>query len=234
MKLDAKTILFIKNAVKTAQLVNIENLIIEPNAIRGVDEDRTVVLFHEKDIPSVPFGSLGIARLGVFLSRLDIVQSQELFDVDASGDEKEGWIKNLTMKSAGTKIDYRCTKPDSIQAPKRIHDVMRARVQLTNDAVSILQKGQAAMSADEVSIISNTGGVSFELIDVTSDVFKHVFADAALPLTPDAVTSFAYRYPLKTILALFKKEPDGHFDIGQKGILRVNINGLDVYVLPRA
>jgi len=233
MKLDASSILYIKNAVKTAQLVNIESLIIEEGVVRGIDEDRTVLVFHNEDVPPIPFGSIGLTRLGVFISRLDIIQSQESFNVDAVGDDNEGWIKSLTMKGTGTKIDYRCSKPSSIQAPKRINDTMRARVQLTEEAVSTLQKGQAAMSAEEVSIISNNG-VSFELVDVNSDVFKHTLQDDVTPLEAEASTTFAFRYPIKTILALFKKEPNGHFDVGQKGTLRVNVNGLDVYVLPRA
>lgn len=88
------------------------------------------------------------------------------------------------------------------------------------------------MGSETVSIISNDG-VSFELVDVNNDVFKHTFAVDAEPLTEDTNTKFAHRYPVKILLALFKHNPGGYFSVGAKGILSFPINNLTVFVLPQ-
>jgi len=136
------------------------------------------------------------------------------------------------MKGTGLKVDYRCANPTTIQAPRQINDNLVYRVQLNADAVSLLQKGQVAMGSETVAIIYNDG-VSLELTDVNSDVFNHKFAPDAELLDDDANPSFSHRYPVKTLLALFKQNPDGYFEIGEKGILSITVNGLSIYVLPQ-
>jgi len=232
MKIDHETITFIQNVVKTAQLVNIDNIIIEPERVRAIDEDKTVVILQTDNVPDMPFGSIGLSRIPVFQSRLDIAKTQDNFSLEAVVNEGEDFTRSLIMKGKGIKIDYRCAKPSSLQGPHRHHDDLVARVKLNAEAVVLLQKGQAAMSADEVTIISNDE-VSFEIVDVNNDVFKHTFADSAESLIDDDIVKFAHRYPIKILHALFKQNPEGYFEIGKKGILRITINNLDVYVIPR-
>lgn len=239
MKLDPQSLAYMLNAVKTAKLVGIENIIIEPDCVRAMDEARTVVIYQNEDVPAMEFNSIGLSRTDVLLSRYDIASSTQNFSVEF--DTKENgdntFASSLIMKGKGTKIDYRCGDPTKINAPKNINDSVRYRVALTEEAVVLLQKGAAAMSADNVSVISNEG-VSFELVDVNNDVFKHTFADSA-DLVPDSdgevasTTKFAHRYPIKTLLAIFKTNPKGTFDVGARGILSFQVNGLTVYVLPQ-
>jgi hypothetical protein len=239
MKLNPESLAYILNVVKTAKLVGIDNIIIEPNAVRAMDDARTVVLFQSENVPVMEFGSIGLTRIDVLMARYDIASSTQNFSVefDTRKDNNNEYATSLILKGKGTKIEYRCADPSKINAPRQINDVIRFSVNLTNEAVPLLQKGAAAMSADIVSIISNDG-VSFELVDVNNDTFKHTFADDA-QLIPDqdgnvvSSTKFAHRYPVKTLLALFRSNPSGTFSIGQKGILSFPINGLTVYVLPQ-
>ena len=89
-----------------------------------------------------------------------------------------------------------------------------------------MQKGQTAMGADTVSVISNADGVAFELRDINNDVMSHTFTEGEHP-------NFAHRYPVKTLLAMFKSNAEGDFEIGKKGMLKFPVNGLDVYVIPQ-
>lgn len=232
MKLDPNTVAYILNVVKTARLVDIDNVIIEPDKVRGMDSNNTVVLFQDEDVPDMPFGSIGLTRLDVLMARYEIASSQSGFTIDAVVNDDEDWTRSIVMKSKGTKVDYRCGQPNQIKAPRQITDKMLNTVSLNSEAVVLLQKGMAAMSAEQVSIISNEG-VSFELVDVGSDVFKHTFADDAEPIGDNTDTTFVHRYPAKTLLALFKQNPDGKFSIGAKGMLSFAVNGLTVYVLPQ-
>jgi len=181
MKLNDETITFLQNVVKTAQLVGIDNIIIEPEAIRAIDENKTVVMF-EKDVPPLPFDSIGLNRVGVFASRLGVVQPRDGFSVDATVDGSKQ-VVSLLMKSTDVKVEYRCANPTSIKAPKRINDIPKFQIPLNAEAVMLLMKGQAAMGSEHVTIKHTTNGVSFELADSNGDVFSHTFTEVVKLLT---------------------------------------------------
>ena len=234
MKLSQDLIDYFENVVKTAQSVNIDNVIVEPGSVRAIDDDRTVVLYQNENVPVLPFGSIGLNRIGIFLSRLDLVKDRAGYEIEvvAAQLEESDWAKSLIMMSEDTKVEYLCANPDAIQAPKQINDTIIYQIQLNAEAVNLLQKGYAAMGSETVEVASDNG-VSFNLMDVNDDVFTHKFGDEAVLLEDSATPTFSHRYPVKTLLAIFKQNPDGVFEIGAKGILRITVNGLDIYVLPQ-
>jgi len=233
MKLTTDEIIYIQKVVKTAQMVDIDNIIIEPNLVRAIDDDKTVVLFQDSDVPDMAFGSIGLNRISVFMSRLDIAKTQEGFTIELDNTNDSEYARALNMKAKGVKIDYRCANPSTIQAPRQVNDVLKYRVPLNAEAVVMLQKGQSAMSADTVTIISNKNGVSFEIVDINSDIFSYTFTDKVETLSDSNDINFAHRYPIKTLLPLFKQNPEGYFSVGQKGILSISVNGLNLFVLPQ-
>lgn len=233
MKLDVNTIAYIQKVVKTAQLVGIDNVIIEPNLTRAIDDDKTVVLFQDENVPDMPFGSIGLNRISVFMSRLDIAKTQEGFTIESDSPEGSEFVRSLTMKAKGVKIDYRCANPTTIQAPRQVNDTLKYRIPLNAEGIVLLQKGQTAMSADTVTIVSNNSGVAFEIVDINSDIFSHTFTTKVETLTDDTNINFAHRYPIKTLLPLFKQNVDGYFEVGQKGILSISVQGLTLFVLPQ-
>ena len=233
MNLTPEVTAYVLNAVKTARLVDIDSVIIEPDTVRGMDDSNSVVLFQDEDVLDMPFGSIGMTRLDSLVSRYDIASSHDKFSVEANVRDGEDFAGNIVMKSKGIKVDYRCGNPTKIRAPRQINDTMLFGVQLNEEAVNLLQKGATAMKADQVTIISNDDGVSFEMADVNNDVFKHTFADNVEILDDEENTKFAHRYPIKILQSLFKHNSEGSFSIGAKGMLSFPINGLTVYVLPQ-
>lgn len=233
MKLKASDIGFIEKVIKSASIVGIDNIIIESERVRAMDTDQTVVILEEDDIPEFEFNSLGLNRVNVLASRLDIAKTQEKFEIDAVMDDNNEFVRSLDMKGTGSKINFRCANPTHIKVPTRIKDEPIARVPISGEIVFLLQKGAAAMGAEHVSFISNDE-VTFEFVDVNNDVFSHVIADEATPVNNSASTKFAHKYPVNILLSLFKNNPDGYFEIGgQKGLLSFKINGLTFYVLPK-
>ena len=232
MKISPEQINFIEKVVKTGQSINIDNVIIEPGMVRAIDDARTVVLYQNTDVPEMPFGSIGLNRINVFLSRLEIAKDRDDFTVEVIVRDEDEFARSVIMKGAGTKIDYRCANPTTIQAPRQINDNLVYRIQLNAEAVSLLQRGHSAMGSETVSIIGDEN-VSFELTDINNDVFKQTLTDEIEFLNEDASDTFSHRYPVKTLLSLFKQNPDGYFEIGEKGILSITVNGLDIYVLPQ-
>lgn len=234
MNVNQNNIVFIQKVVKTAQLVGIDNIIIEPEFVRAIDDNKSVLILHSTDVPEMEFGSIGINRTSVFTSRLDLVSNQPKFNVSATVDTSSKFARSLLMSASNIKVEYRCANPQTIQAPKQVNDVLKYKVSLNADAVALLQRAQLAMGADIVTIVGGEEGVSFELCDINDDTFSQVFTNTIEFLTDDTTPAFAHRYPIKVLQALFRHNPDGHFCIGQKGILSISVNGLTVYVLPRA
>jgi len=233
MKLSSDTLAFIQTVVETAHLVDIDNVIIDSESLRGLSEGSTVVLL-EKNVPNLEFEAIGLNRTDVFQQRLNVVRELDNFTVDAVVDDEKGFVRSLTMKAKGTKVDYRCANPTTIRAPRILHDEMLARVVVNADAVRMLQKGASAMGSDAVSFTSDADGVSFALVDLNQDTFEHAFAEHAEPLKEGTPANFSHKYPVKTVLALLKHSSSDltFFEVGVKGTLRVKVNGLGVYVIP--
>lgn len=234
MKIDAVTNSYIQNVVKTAKLIDVDSIAIEPQQVRGWNEETGVILHQSgKEVPDMPFGSIGMNRLELFTSRYELLKNQDKFSIEVELDADAKCVRAIIMKAKGTKIDYRCAKSAAIRAPRQVAEVYKHRVKMNSDSVVLLQKAIAAMSGPEhITLVSNEG-VSLELCDINNDVFKHTFMEKVETLTPDASGKFAHRYFVKTLFPLLKQNPDGHFDVGAKGILAFSVNGLTVYVLPQ-
>jgi hypothetical protein len=244
MKVDAASLAYIQNVVKTAQLAKIGNIIIEPTKVRAIDDEKSVVLFQDVDVPDMPFNSIGLNRIDVFMTRFEIAKSVDDFtleavmpDADPEKPDANKFARALVMKGKGIQIDYRCANPQTIQAPKTINDAVKYKVAMNPEAVLLMSKGQTAMTADEVSLISDKEGVHFEMTDINGDAFTHAFADKVTLVDKKAKgddTNFTHKYPLKVLLPLFKVSSDMPFHITSRGMLKIVVNGLDMYVLPRA
>lgn len=237
MKVDAASLAYIENVVATAQLIGIDNIIIEPDRVRAVDQDSTVILLQTTNVPILPFGSIGLNRIDIFSSRYSIAKSVDNFEIDAAVDGlvDAQYVRALTMKGKGIKIDYRCANPATIRAPKGLNDAVKYRVRMHPEAVLHMHKGVTAMQTDELTLIGTKDSASFEMADVNSDKLTFKFGDGVDNVQPNDATDpkFSHRYPIKLVQTLFKANPDGYFYITSRGMLKITINGLDVYVLPR-
>lgn len=226
MKIDNTLLNYIENVVRTAKLVGINSIIIEPGRVRGIDDLSTIVLFQTENVPELDTGSIGLNRIDVFLSRFDIAKSRDNFSVEVVQDKGKEFVRAFMMKGKNMKVDYRCANPTTIRAPKMIHDALVANIPLDNDTVRLIEKGVSAMNAELVSIISDNRGVSFEIEDLNKDRLENTWSE-------EIDTKFTHKYPAKTLITLFKQVPETSFEIGQKGILRIIVNELSIYVLPK-
>lgn len=232
MKLDTPIINYIVNTLRICKALGIESVILEKDMVRGTHADKTVAVIHVDDVPEFPFESIGLTRLPDLLSRIDIASSQEGFFIDAIAKPDTHYIFSLTIKAKGTKIDYRCADPIRIDAKRKMNDVMKYRITLSEGVVAMLHKGISAMSAEKASIISNSEGLSFELVDAANDVFKYSFPTLAESLDGETDVKFAHRYNAKLLLSVFRDNPTGTFEIGQGGALKIQLSGVTTYLVP--
>lgn len=232
MKIDNESLSYIKNVVDTAQMIGIDGVVIEPGKVRAMHEDKTVVMFQDENVPEMPFTAVGLNRLSVFAARLDVAKTMDKFAIDVKTNDNSEFARSFTMTGKGFKVDYRCANPKTIIAPQKINDEMIYKIELTPEAVYLLQRGQTAMGADVVSLICNSDGVTFELQDVNSDKFSHTFTDEVEKMD-GADDSFTYKYPIKVLLPLFKENAENVFEIGKKGMLRITVNNITLFILPQ-
>lgn len=236
MKIDRSSLTYIQNLVRIANLFKINSIIIEPNRIRAIDDARSVFILQEKDVPVMPFGSIGMNRLDLFASRFEIIKASEDYSIEAvvEGDTTP-FARSLSMKSKGIKIDYRCANPATIQAPKAMNDAIKHKVKITPAMEAHIQKGQSAMAADEITFVGTKDGVSFEITDINTDKLIYEFSTAAENVVDGDVSTptFIHKYPIKVITTLFKNSSHREFFLTSRGMLQVEIDGVNVIALPR-
>lgn len=238
-------IVFIENVLRTAQLVGITNIVAAPEGVAGIDDDKKVLMLEMNNVPEFPFGSIGINRIDVFLSRLSLAKSCDNFaaEFETATDQKteSQFARQIIFKGNGVKVEYRCAAPkivlaainDKAQFPKSLNDPRRYSVNLTPEAALLLSKAQTAMSADVVTLVSDDDGVHFKLSDINSDEFVHTFAkEPKLVGEKTPTTEFSHMYPVKLLMPLFKQNSQATMFIGQKGTLSMSVNNLNVIVFP--
>jgi hypothetical protein len=167
------------------------------------------------------------------MPRFNLIYGRENFTIDATVAERDNCVTQLTMKVPGTKVDFRCANPKTLLLPKAMNDAMKYQINITPETVQFLTRSEAAMKMDYITFVSSDANVRFEIVDNNQDVLSHVFDEQAKNLLGGSDTSFVCRYPMKVVLSLFKKATDGVCFIGQRGMMKIAISGLDLYVLPQ-
>jgi len=233
MRLEQDIIDCLKNIVDAAGVAKLLNVSVEKGIIRGIDESKRVIVWQDQNVPTLPFTMLGLNRFDVLIPRLNLLYGQPNFSIDATISERDSCVSILTMKVPGSKVDFRCANPKTLMLPKSRNDTMVFQVQITPETVQFLTRSEAAMKMDLVTFVSNESGVRFEIVDNNGDVLSHTFAEQVENVTGGNDTTFVGRYPLRVVLSLFKKATNGIFTIGQRGMMKVGVSGLDLYILPQ-
>jgi len=240
MKLEANILTYIKNVVDTANILKIENIIVEPDKVRAMSDDQTTVIFHTEDVPYLSFGSICLNRLQEFVSRFAIIRATNGFEITAniSGEDNTipcdpktkppkppMWVRSLHMEGLNTSIDYRCTNPALISAPRSMNHSPKYEIQITEQLLTLIQQGKTAMKSELVQFIGNNKGTFMVLKDINGDQLKHKISST--------VDDFSFGYPIDKLVTIFKIQPDITIFITDLGFLKCNINNLDVYVASR-
>lgn len=232
------------NLLSIAAAVNIENLIIEPTIIRGADEERTVIILSDKNIPDFGNKSVGINRLSTLATRLNLVSGTEGFGASAEASTRVGSeeIQNITVFNKTTRIEYRTASPSAVKGtPKQntLQDVPVYAFAITTETIQLLGKGASAMGAKTVVVSArNSNAVELNILDDTNDMFSTTVDTNITNLQNEDKYSFSYKYPLKPFLTLAKHAAsamDGVavISIGQKGLINIESSGVLFYIIPK-
>jgi hypothetical protein len=245
MKLSQDSVRRLKTLLQTVSLVKIDRLIIEGNLIRGVDEDQTVVIVSDQNVPDFGGCTVGLNRLSILASRIALFDANEDFNVDAteaaSRDGEGTDISSFKLAAKGSKFEYRCARAGAIKAPKQLNDSFVWAVTVPVDAVKVAISASNTMGSEQIALVSKASGeVLFEIVDgETQDSFTTKIADEAVWLADDEdqpTQSFVHYYAVKALMPLLKAastQGDPVLQVGEEGMLQITVNGYTMTLLPR-
>jgi hypothetical protein len=236
MKLSTTSIKQLDTLLQTVALVSIDKLIITKDSIRGIDEKKSVVIITDQNVPDFGDLSVGLNRLGVLSSRLNLVKGDSECGVEAIEASKNSEVSHLQLTSSNAKVQCRCASVESVKGvPKAINDKYVWTVTVPYATVPVVLQAASAMGAENAIIVAKNDGVSFEFVDSNQDVFSTKFAEEAA-CDENQASSFVFNYPVKSFLPLLKAATNGNTDvtlnIGERGILSITVNGYAFMVLP--
>lgn len=236
MILDNELIDFIKTKlIKTANLLGIESVIIEPDKIRGLDEKKTAVILHNHSLP-VKFQAMAISRLSLLQSRLTL--TDDTVSVNVTEDERNpGIISRLDIKAKKYKVDFRTANPTTVKAPKALKsEVALCSFTLTDNDVKLINNASNSMpQRTETGTISlmidpKTSTIKAVLTDTTGDDFEMELDSKLVNNTLEK--PLLINYPLKQFITVIKNN-NKQFDLLENNnMIRTYINDITIILLP--
>lgn len=241
-KLDKKVVEYFQKLIKTCSICGIESVAIEKEIVRGQSEDHTkgIFLIEKNNIPALPFSSLGIGRVKILGARINILESDDLtiaYD-GSTRDNGDLLVKKLFLSNKRTKLEYSCYDALKIKAPRNFKDEFVYKFIITEETLRIMAKSMSIIESPKISFSSEKDGtVKFRASDTTGDSLDHLVSDVYEIDEEKAQKEHFYNpYEIKYILPLFKAAADSGGEIevnmSNRGIIRVNINDFEIYVLP--
>lgn len=242
MKLTTDSIAALDQLVQTAMIAGLKKLVIEPGKVRGIDEKQSVVIISTTNVPDLNGKQVGINRIDQLSARINLVKSQGDLSIEATESQSNTADISLLDLSVGkTKAQFRCASVEAVKGvPKNITDTLVWDIKVSAKTLPTITQGVSAMGSEQVTIASRDGKtVSFECVDTNKDVFTTDAEEAPIWTgTGTAGTSFCQKYPAKTLLALIKEalktEPQVTLRLGEGGILNLEVNKFNFYVIPVA
>lgn len=241
MNLDINIINYIKdNILPTAALAGIEGVIIDKRQIRALGPNKTVIMLQNHNL-DVPFETLGLSRLKLFESRLNMIDFTKPYTFNLVYDQRSpNFVSKIEMKSGRIKLDYTAANPKIITAPdpspsggQNIIDTAVIDIKLSDDDIKTLVKGSACMpqksETSYVTIITDPVNSSTKMCisDTSSDGFEMDVEGEIQYITNEPVVA---NYPLKHVLQLAKE--GSSIKICTKQMLYASVNNIGLFFLP--
>jgi hypothetical protein len=243
-KLSKDSLKFIQKLIKTCSICGIEDVAIEPEVIRGqsTDNSKGIFMLETENIPTnFGFSTIGIPRIKVLGNRIAILD-QDALEIGYEGKERDNgdiFVRKLVLSSKRTKVDFSCQDVMKIKAPRRFTDPFFYGFSVAEDTLKIMAKAATAIDTTKISFSSEKdGSVKFRTSDVNGDMFDHLISETFETDDEADKTNFFHEYEIKYVLPLFRAAMDENgelnVNISKRGVMKVNVNGFHIYVLPEA
>lgn len=235
------TLTLLQDAIDTAGVLGIERMVIDGHSLRGeAKENGTLILYPFPADTELDFGSIGIGRIPVLQSRWNLLGDDcELVPEFKSRDSGEHFVFRIVLKKNKTNLEFKCTDPAQIRAPKAFNDPDAFEFVFTAYDIDLMVRAKAAMQADRVTFSSKDGtSVQYSISATEGDTLVHELESDLDSKTPSTTFAVSYKpkilFPvLKSVLADAKEAPVSVL-LTKRGILKLEINGIPSYIFPEA
>lgn len=232
MNITQDTLLQIENIIKSAKLVDVTELIVCNDLVRGINKSKTAFILSELELPD-DFATLAINRPDIYTSRFNLVKDMDSCKTTAKIKQKDGdeFVEQLDFKAKGVKVQFRCCNPSMISAPKSINDKEFYTIKFSQDAVDTLVKACSSIDTLNIKLSGTEEGLSYELIDLSGDNIV-LTSDSQISCEDDKF-NFNFSFVQKPFLQLLKNCENFEFTLGSKGVFKIKVNNIYFYLLPQ-
>lgn len=233
------TLSLLQDALDTATMLGIDRLVIDSLSLRGESQDNgTLMLLPFPDGTELDFGSIGIGRVSVLKARLKLIGADNTITPEyKERDSGDKFVFRLELKMNKTKVDFKCTDPTQIRAPKAFKDPDAFNFQFTADDIKLMVNAKSAMQADTVTFTTKDGKTVNYIISASEgDALVHEL-DSELDIKTSTET-FAVSFKTKILFPVLKEISEAAKDapvdviLTKRGIMKIEVNGIPAYVFP--
>jgi hypothetical protein len=237
MQLAKEHIEYLKNVIRVAKILKVENVILDKEAVRGFFQEEGIIILQRNNLPNFEFKTLGISRISTLDSRLSLLCG----DVNIEFEEKdktptEKIVSKLSLSDSKTIVDFKCADPNTFtaKAPKVLKDPIFFTFSISEDSILTLSKAQSAMHGENITLKGSKTGVVAKLNDVEGDMLNHVITESLI-FAPEATENkFQLIFKSKILMPILKNaiidKEELIVNITQRGLLNLNFLGIDIYI----
>lgn len=236
-KLTKQTQLTIKNAVEIASTLGVESIVMDEISLRGENKELGVAIILPMADVDVEFDSIGITRVALLKSRLQMLENPKITFQTLPSTEDELHVASLDFEQGRTKISFKCGDAKRIQAPKSINDAIFYEMQLNDEDVQVIIKGINSMASDVVNFGTEDENILIKISDSTGDMFTHQL-EGTVTVLDDTAPALCKSYKAKTLRTIFtnyiRKDENTILPIAitRRGVMRISVLNMYIYLFP--
>lgn len=235
MKLTAQDTANLSSILSTCLLGGIESIVIEDGYVRGLSENKTFAIISNFNIPKFPC-RIGLARIASLKQRLELFVNNAATVIEAKESER-GDISTLDISAGRSKVQFRCTSPMLIKAPKTINDEEAFKIFASREELKMVLNAVKVMGGKDVQlVIKKDRSVSFSLSDASNDVFNSSL-ETPCELLGEEQDSVVHYYHSDIFLAVMRAGIEANdsvvFTVGEVGTIRSEVNGHSVVMFSK-
>lgn len=229
------------NLLAICDTLNINQLLITPNYIKGCNESSTINLNEHHNLINVDC-KIGLRPPSSLYNRLVFFGNDDSTKIIFNKHDSGEYIKNILCSKGKNKIEYTCTSPIFLEKkiPTEIKYKKGWNFFIPKPVISNIIKAMALMKSKYIRFVKNNNDFYAIIEDSASDKFEIFISDElewiADDNEPNYINVMFNKENIQPILkSLLSSESDVQFNIGYehlKQLLSININGYNVLVNP--
>lgn len=230
----------LERTTKVAHIMNINEISLEDsprgNLIRGFDASHgaPVVINHivdDEDL-ELPFSALAINDCTSFVNKAKLALSRDdtyRTNIEINANTKQ--VDSINFKGKRFKLEFQAGKASTIRAPKAIKDTVAYTFKIEPQDMATLSQSVKALGGEDVTLVCDGTSIFYEAGE-KKDKFSMVLCEE-FEAVDGANSSFVFSYPFKTFYPVVSNCESCTFSLTTRGMLNCEINGINVYVIPR-